>query len=492
MKSRLFAVVLIAVVIFGLMAASKARHKIKPVKDAQQIQQELGIPIQTGTVQVGRIDDTIPVTGNITALDTVILSPKIAGKVAFIALREGDVVRRGQVVARLDSTDADSLVRQARASLEGAMARLSQANTTVSVTEVQSSAAISQAQAALASVTANLQKVKKGARSQEKMIAENQVATAKANHDNAQANLRRMKQLFGQGAISQAQLDVAQTQYDVAKAQYDSAKQNLSLVEEGARSEDVRVAELAVAQAEEAVRTAKANAGQNALRREDVKNAQAGVQQAKATLSIAQEQVKNCNIVSSIDGIVSKRLSEPGQTCPAGGAVLEVVSVKSVFFQANVSETVLSKVKTGQAVTVSVDAYPGATFNGTVEKIYPTAATNTRNFSVRIRIPNSHSELKPGMFARGSIVAATNTGVLLVPQDAVEDRNGETMVFIVNDGKVKPCSVKKGLSNAELVEILPPTDLSAGDTVATSGRENLQDGSKVNVGSAKRASVPKH
>jgi HlyD family secretion protein len=324
------------------------------------------------------------------------------------------------------------------------------------------------------------------------MIAENQVATAKANLDNAQANLRRMKQLFGQGAISQAQLDVAQTQYDVAKAQYDSAKQNLSLVEEGARGEDVRVAELAVAQAEEAVRTAKANAGQNALRQEDVKNAQAGVQQAKALLAIAKEALNNTNIVSSIDGIVSKRMTEPGQTCPAGGALLEVVNVQSVFFQANVSETVVSRVKTNQAVTVTVDAYPGSSFTGTVEKIYPTAAINTRNFSVRIRIPNPGSELKPGMFARGSIVSATNTGVLLVPQEAVEERNGENIVFAIDRDKVKMCTIKKGLSNAEFIEVLPPCELSDGDIVATSGHENLQDGSRVHLATIRRVNVPKH
>jgi HlyD family secretion protein len=149
-KNKLFAVVLIAVVIIGLFVASNARNKKKIVKSTAQIQQEEGIPVQTGTVQLGRIDDTIPVTGNITALDTVILSPKIAGKVAFVGVREGDTVSRGQVVARLDSTDAESLVRQAQAGLEAAFARLSQARTTVSVTEVQSSAAISQAQAALA------------------------------------------------------------------------------------------------------------------------------------------------------------------------------------------------------------------------------------------------------------------------------------------------------------------------------------------------------
>lgn len=486
-KNRLIAIVLMAVLFAALFAVASMRNIRKESKTTAQIQEEMGIPVQTATVQMGSIEDTIPVTGDLTALDTVVLSSKIPGKVASVSVREGDAVRSGQPVVQLDRSDAEASLRQARAGLESARARLSQARTNASVTDVQSSAAIRQAKAALTAAEANLQKIRKGARSQERMMAESSVATAKANLDNAQANLRRMKQLFNEGAIAEAQLDVAQTQYDVALAQYNSAKQNLSLVEEGARTEDVRAAETQVTQAREALRTAQANAAQIALRREDIKAAMAGVSQAEAQVAIAREQLSNTVVRSPISGIVSERLTEVGETVSPGVPLMNVVNLGSVYFQADVSETVLAKVNIGQAASVAVDAYPGQTFVGKVQKINPSASVKTRNFSVRVGIPNPDSKLKPGMFARGSIITGVNTSALLVPKDAVEERNGRQYVFVINDGSVDMREINTGLSNAEFIEVLRPSNLATGEVIVTAGSEYLQDDSKVYIGDQRSA-----
>jgi len=478
-RNRVIALALSVLVIGSLFAMARVRGARKQVKTTEQIHQELGMPVQTASVQLGRIEDTIPVTGSIKALDTVTLSSKIPGKVAYVQYREGDAVRRGDIVVQLDRSDAEANLRQALAGLETAQARLSQARTGASVTEVQSTAAIRQASAALAAAQANLEKIRHGARSQERMMAESQVTTAKANLDNAEANLRRMKQLYDQGAIAAAQLDVAQTQRDVAKAQHDAAVQNLSLVEEGARREDVRAAEAQVEQAKEALATAKANYGQNALRREDIKSALAGVSQAQAQVALAREQVANTSIRAPIDGLIAQRLTEPGQTVTPGVPLMAMVNLTTVYFQADVSETVLAKVRAGQPVTVKVDAYPDESFSGVVRKINPTASSTTRSFSVRIHIPNPGSRLKPGMFARGSIVTGGDGSAILVPQDAVEERAGQNIVFTVSGTTARKHSVRKGLSNPQFVQILPPTDIRAGDIVVTSGHENLEDGKKV-------------
>lgn len=481
-RNTFLGILAVAVIFSGMKVIANKRNKPNTTKTAAQIQKDKGMPVDTALVTVGSIDDTIPVTGDVTALDSVILSPKIAGKLAAVYVREGDKVSMGQVVAQLDQTSAQASVSQAQAGLESALARLSQARTNASVTGVQSSASIQQAQAALIAAQANLQKIKKGARNQELMIAKNSVATAKANLSNADANFKRYKSLFKQGAIAQAQLDVAQTSYDVAEAQYNTATQNLSLVEEGARGEDVRAAETQVRQAEEALRMAKANSGQNALRQEDIKTAQAGVSQAQAILTVANQQLADTTIRSTIDGYVSRRIAQPGQTVAIGAAVVEVVNVQSVFFLATISETSIAKIKPGQSVTVKVDAYPDKSFEGKVEKIYPSALIKTRNFSVRISVPNPGGELRPGMFARGSVVTGSISSALLVSKDAVEERNGNNVVFLVkDDNTVKMVTINKGMTNAIFVEAVSPTNLRAGDKIVTSGHEYLDDGSKVDL-----------
>jgi RND family efflux transporter MFP subunit len=478
-KRRIIAILLMVLLLAGLVYLSKVRTTKKITHSAAEIHAEEGMPVTTSVVTVGSIEDSIPVTGELKAFNSVILSSKIMGKIDSVSVREGDYVSAGQVVIRLDQTDALAAYRQASAALETARARLSQAITAREVTVVSSNAAIEQAKAALAAAEANYEKIKKGARTQERMVAENAVATAKANMDNAQANLRRMKQLFAEGAIAQAQLDVAQTQYDVALAQYNSAKENLSLVIEGARGEDIRAAQAAVDQAREALRTAKANAAQIALRDEDINSARAGVSQAQAALTTAEEQLRNTYIRSTVSGFVAQRMAEPGENAAPGIALMSIVDVRSLYFEASVSETVIARIKPGQIVSVKVDAYPDKTFTGKVEKINPAAKSSVRSFGVRIRIPNSTAELKPGMFARGTIITTNKKGVLLVPQSAIEYRGGENLVFTVDGTKAVMHKIKKGLSNPDVAEILPPTDIKDGDEVITSGKEYLQDGMKI-------------
>lgn len=485
-KNRLVAIILMLVLFFGMLAIAKMRNQKKVVKTTAQVQQEVGIPVQTASVEVGSINDTAPVTGAIKALDSVSLSSKVPGKVLAVAVREGDVVKRGQVVVQIDPSDAQDNLRQAQAGLQAAVARLSQAKTNVTVTDIQTKAGIQQAKAGLAAAQSNLQKVKSGARTQERLMAENQVTTAKANLDNAQSNLHRYKQLYSQGAVAASLLDTYQTQYNISLAQYNSAKENLSLVQEGARSEDIRSAEEAVTQARQALITAKANASQTAVRMQDVTSAKAGIAQAQAQVGLAIEQLNNTALKSPVDGIVSQRMADPGQSVNATIPLLQIVNVRTVFFQADISETVLSKIHPGQTVDVKVDAFPNMTFIGKVAKINPSASVDTRNFGVRVQVPNAANRLRPGMFARGSVITASTSGAVLIPQTAVEDRNGKYIVFTVakdakNTARVKLHTINRGLNNAQFVELNPPTDIKVGDTVVTSGHESLDDNAKVLV-----------
>ena len=100
-----------------------------------------------------------------------------------------------------------------------------------------------------------------------------------------------MRSLFLEGALSPQQMDQAQTQYEVASAQYESAKQQLSLVQEGARGEEIQAAENQVQQAEEALRLAKTGKINKALRQEDIKAAKAGVAQGRSRACLRQTAV---------------------------------------------------------------------------------------------------------------------------------------------------------------------------------------------------------
>jgi RND family efflux transporter MFP subunit len=287
-----------------------------------------------------------------------------------------------------------------------------------------------------------------------------------------------MKSMYDQGAITPRQWDAAQTQYRLAQAQYDSAQQQLSLIEAGAREEEIEAAEKAVIQAEEALRMAISNRSQKSLREEDVKSAQAGVAQAKAALAYARQQLANASIRTPIAGTVSMRNVEPGQMANPGIPLVEVVALNTTYFEAAVSEIDIDRIKVAQPVQVEVDALPGRKFRGVVQKLFPTADPKSRQFLVRITIPNPGGELRPGMFARGRIEVARHNGVVVIPKDALMTNGTGQSVYVVRDSIAKLAPVTTRFESAEEVEV---SGVSAGNELVVVGQDKLSDGVKVHV-----------
>lgn len=436
------------------------------------------ISVGVGYARTGDIPSVVEVSGGIKALKTTMLAAKTAGRVISVPFREGDRVGAGTTVVLQDTSDFRAQVQQAEAALASARARLSQASTSAGVSDTQTEAQIAQSKAALDAAKANLRMLKNGARTQERAQAKNTVESAKANYDNAKADLARMKDLYAQGALSPRQWDTSQMQFRVAEAQYDSAKQAENMIEAGAREEQLDAAEKQVSQASEAVKVAEANRSQKSLRLEDVKAAQAGVAQAKAALAYAQQQFNNAYIRTPIAGTVASRLTEPGQMAAVGGALMQIVAMDTIYFEATVSEIDVDRVKPGQSVEVSVDALPGRKFRGAVQKILPTADTKSRQFTVRITVLNKTGELKPGMFARGLIEVAKHKNVILIPKDAIVQNGDSASVYMVHGDTVKLVPVITRFQTREEIEV---AGVSSGDQLVISGQDKVSDGVKVHV-----------
>jgi len=458
----------------GLAVGAKMRQKPK-----EKPEPDAGISVQVGFARTGDMASTIDVSGSIEALKAVQISAKTTGRVVSVPFREGDIVGAGQVVVQQDTSDLRAQMQQAEAYLQSAKARLSQATTSEGVSDTQTEAQIASAQAALDGAKARLQIVKSGARTQEKAEAESAVASAKAGFENAKSNRDRMRSLFLEGALSPQQMDQAQTQYEVASAQYESAKQRLSLVQEGARPEEIQAAENQVQQAEEALRIAKTGKINKALREEDIKAAKAGVAQAKAALAYARLQVANASIKTPIAGTVSKRMTEPGQMANSGNTLMELVALNTLYFDATVSEMEMHKIQVGQPVKAQIDALPGKTFMGSVLKILPTADQGSRQFHVWVAVPNQGGVLKPGMFAQGSVRIDEHKNTVIVPKDALITDGRTYSLYTVLESKAKLRRVTIGFETREEAEVL--SGVSAGDELVILGQDRLSDGVKVNV-----------
>ncbi|WP_319586271.1 efflux RND transporter periplasmic adaptor subunit [uncultured Desulfobulbus sp.] len=474
---------LVFIVIIGaLMAVSTVRKPKPPAATTQQIWKESGVPVETSVVTRGDMYEFVQITGDLSALNSAVASPKISGRLMSISIHEGDRVSKGQVVAVLDQGDALSGLESAQASLESAKARLAQAIANAEVTKTQTHTAIEQAQATLRSTQAKLEVAKKPSRSQERMVAENRVNSAKANLDKAEADYKRNDRLLKRGAISESSFDVVKTQYLVVQSDYKTAVEQLSLIEEGGRQEDISSAQAQVDVAKGQILDANANTSQNTVKQKEILVARAGVLQAQAAVDTARRQLENTYIRSSISGIVSSRTADPGQVVSPGYTLATIVDPGSVYFKAEISEKSLSQITRGQTVTVRIDAIPDLVFHGSVSEIYPSGSTSNRNFSVRISIAGASTKVKPGMSASGEILTGKVRNALLVPKDAVDDQEGTQSVFVVNNDKtVKRRIVSVIRTDRNYAQIGVPAAINVGDAVVTQGRKNVKDGSKIEL-----------
>lgn len=489
MKKNIPILITFTVIIIVLLSVAALRKPKAPAPTAQQIWKQSGVPVETAMIIRGEMEDNIQITGDLSALNTAIISPKISGRLMSISIHEGDRVSKGQIVAVLDQGDANDNLENARAALESAKAKLEQAVTNLDVTKIQVKTAIRNAQASLKSAQSKLVLTKEPSRSQERRVAQNKVNSTKASYDQAEADYNRYERLLKRGAISQSDFDIKKANFLVAKANHNSAVEDLSIIDEGGRKEDVNAAQSDVDVAKGNLIDAKANASQINVNEKEVTAAKATVQQAQASVDTAKRELENTYIRSAISGVVSSRSADPGEVVSSGQKLGTVIDLSSVYFKGDVSEQYMAKIGKGQSVSVHVDALPNEKLQGIITEIYPSGSTSNRNFSVRISIPKASSKIKPGMFASGEVLIGKLEDVLLVSKDAVNDQEGTQSVFVIGKDKIAKRHIITILrTNENYAQIGTPADIKAGDMVATQGRKNIQDGTKVELGNGKGSS----
>lgn len=211
---------------------------------------------------------------------------------------------------------------------------------------------------------------------------------------------------------------------------------------------------------------------------------QQSVDQLKAQLDAARSQydnlMENTILCSPITGVVTARNYDPGDMTGTQPVVTVGQLTPVVKVMINVSENDLSKLKVGQPVDVTFDAFPDETFQGKVQRIYPTVDTATRTFQVEVRITNDGERIKPGMFARVSIDLGSKENVV-VPDRAIvkQTGSGNKYVYVLNGNKVNYERVEIGQRLDNAYELL--SGIEDGDTVVITGQTRLADGVEVEV-----------
>lgn len=340
--------------------------------------------------------DTIRVSGNIEVTDAQ-LGFKIPGLVTERPVDEGDTVRHGQLVARLDDQDLKQEVSLREADLQAAQAALAELLAGTREEE------IAQAKAAVAQADAALNELLAGSRPQEIKAAAAAVDRAQANMEQQKLDFARQKTLLEKEVISEREFERARSLNQQTQAQLHETEEHLKLVREGPRKETIEQARAALAQARDRYRMAV-----NGPRPQTIDQARARVKQATEALDLARTRLGYATLTCPMDGVVLSKNIEPGEFVNAGTPVVSVANLGLVWLRAYIDETNLGQVKLGQAVEVTTDSYPGRTFKGRVSFIASDAEFTPKSvqtekervklvYRIKVDLANPDMDLKPGM-----------------------------------------------------------------------------------------------
>jgi HlyD family secretion protein len=296
-------------------------------------------------------EEGIKVSGNM-EITAVALSFKIPGRVDQRLVSEGETVKMGQRIARLDDKDLSEEVAQKKAQVNAAQAVLNELD--------------------------------RGSRPEEIAQAEAVLERTQADGERARTEWERQKKLFEREVISAREYEVAKTTYDGALARIREAREALTLVRKGPRQEKVD-------------------------------QGRANLEQTRQALALSETRKSYSVLFSPLNGIDLSDNIEPGEYVSPGTPVLTLGDMTHLYLRAYINETDLGRVKLGQRVRITTDAFTNKTFEGKISFIASQAEFTPKNvqtqkervklvYRIKVDVANPNLDLKPGMPADGEII----------------------------------------------------------------------------------------
>ncbi len=350
---------------------------------------------------------------DVRASATADVMSRISGRLGAVLVREGSLVSAGGLVARIDDPELELAVQQAEAAVEVQRARLAQ--------------------------------LQAGPRDPEVAQVEAQIAQQQTALAQAERELARTQQLFADGLVARAAVDRAQTEVDLARARVQASKEQLAIVRQGPRPEDIAAQ-------------------------------QAQVRQAEVQLAQARARLREMRITSPIAGVVTRVNVESGAVISSQTVVATVATIRPIEVHVPLPEVDLPRLRSASLVRLTVDALPGRTFEGRIARVAPALDPASRSARLVVRVPNADQALRPGMFARATVVFDERQAIV-IPSDAIVRRGEAVVAFVVKDDTVEERAVRIGYVEGSRSEIIQ--GLQAGDAVVVAGQQGLRDGMKV-------------
>lgn len=396
--------------------------------------------VSTARAVSRQVSATVQATGGFAAQEISDVAPESPGVVVETLVNVGDFVSRGQLIARLDSRDAQLRLDQALANQQQAEATVRQAQSRIGLGQDQSFEA---------------------ERVPEVLAARAAYESAQAQLKLAEANAQRYANLVESGDVSRTTYDQAQTAVETAQAQANAAREQFEATQNNAR--------------------------QNY---QGVMTQEASLEAVRVQVALARKALDDTRILAPFDGYVSARPVAAGEYVSTSTTVATILRITPIKLELQVPETYSAAVAVGLDVQANVSGYPGRDFTGRVTAVNPAVDPNSRTFIAEVTFANPDRVLRPGMFATARVeLEGSDTGIF-VPSSAVltDATTNSSQVFMIVEDIARLAVVQVGERSGDLVRILSGIPQDA--VVATDHLNDLYDGQPVDAAAPAASAVP--
>ncbi|NPV91507.1 MAG: efflux RND transporter periplasmic adaptor subunit [Firmicutes bacterium] len=379
-----------------------------------------GVAVTTGIAEKKKMQTTVIADGRVRVKNPEVIYAVTGGKINKVLVQVGQEVGPGEVLAQID--DEQLLMT------------------------------VAQQESALTLAEANEQKTRTSTRVNEVAQAEANLAQFEASRDNAKQKLDSLETLYQAGAASKQDLDAARLDYELKQSQYELAVEQLPAARAGSEA------------------SLRASAAQT--------------EQARAALDQARYKLEHATIRTVNGGRVLRLEIKPGDMVLQDQALVTLGSLSELEIEAEVSEVDAGRLRVGQAVEITSAASEKAKQKGTLTAIAPQAVIRVKNGGEQTVVPvtvtvEGENRLIPGTNADVEITTGLEESALVIPYEALVEKDEGPQVFVVKDRIARLCKVTVGLSDESQVQILD--GIAEGDQVVLNPSEEVKDGVAVKV-----------
>lgn len=398
-----FAYALCAVLVSAL-ALSACGGDTAASKQTQAPKAEAPLAVTVTPVRTQKVTRSVDFVGTLFANEEVTVSSELDGRIASLAVDLGDRVSQGQTLAKIDDAEFRYAIKQTESNLRENLAKLGLDKTPPPDFDVKQTSLVTR---------------------------------AKADFDDAELALKRMKTLHEKNLVAAQDYDTAQTRAKMSGANYQSS------------IEDAR-ASLAAAYAKE------------------------------AQLDTARKKLRDTAIVAPLSGSISKRSVSAGEYVKVGAPLFTIVQDNPLKLRGMIPERFAPDIHPDEAVEIKVDSFANDVFRGKLTRISPSSDVTSRSFLVEGLVENPDRRLKPGFFAHAAVTTKVDPNAMTVPQQALVSFAGVTKVFVADNNVARERVIEAGgRVGANEVEVV--SGLRPGELVIISGLTRVANGTRLKV-----------